>query len=171
VAPSFKTPPWVARTVLLLLVIGFPVALLFAWIGDLDDQPINVLFKVYRRNGGLTNSANIFSGASPRRSRLRGRSHCRTRRRWREGANIRVLDSGRVVAETYGGYGTEGFVYQAHVAMPAFDGNYPVIGSWVIASQASGTETQHRLPAIAAAPFCSPLNNSFQDRSAAKRTS
>ena len=56
----------------------------------------------------------------------------------REGANIQVLDSGRVVAETDGGYGAEGFVYQAHVEMPAFDGNYPVIGSWVIASRPSG---------------------------------
>lgn len=56
----------------------------------------------------------------------------------REGANIQVVDTGRVVAETDGGYGAEGFVYQAHVEMPAFDGNYPVIGSWVIASQAAG---------------------------------
>ena len=56
----------------------------------------------------------------------------------REGANIQVLDSGRVVAETDGGYGAEGFVYQAHVEMPSFDGNYPVIGSWVIASQPAG---------------------------------
>jgi glutathionylspermidine synthase len=56
----------------------------------------------------------------------------------REGANIQVLESGRVVAETDGDYGAEGFVYQAHVEMPAFDGNYPVIGSWVIASQAAG---------------------------------
>lgn len=56
----------------------------------------------------------------------------------REGANILVLDSGRVVAETDGGYGGEGFVYQAHTELPEFDGNYPVIGSWVIASQPSG---------------------------------
>jgi glutathionylspermidine synthase len=56
----------------------------------------------------------------------------------REGANIQVLDTGRVVGETDGGYGAEGFVYQAHVEMPAFDGNYPVIGSWVIASKAAG---------------------------------
>jgi glutathionylspermidine synthase len=56
----------------------------------------------------------------------------------REGANIQVLDSGRVVAETDGGYGAEGFVYQAHFEMPAFHGNYPVIGSWVIASHSAG---------------------------------
>ena len=56
----------------------------------------------------------------------------------REGANVQVLDGGRVVDETAGDYGAEGFVYQAHVEMPSFDGNYPVIGSWVVASQAAG---------------------------------
>ncbi len=56
----------------------------------------------------------------------------------REGANIQVLADGQVVAETGGLYGAEGFVYQAHVPMPAFDGNYPVIGSWVVASEPAG---------------------------------
>jgi glutathionylspermidine synthase len=56
----------------------------------------------------------------------------------REGANVQVMDSGRIVSETGGGYGAEGFVYQGHIEMPAFDGSYPVIGSWVIASQPSG---------------------------------
>ncbi len=66
----------------------------------------------------------------------------------REGANIQVLDVGRIVAETDGGYGAEGFVYQAHVEMPAFDGNYPVIGSWVIASQPSGIGIREDATAI-----------------------
>ena len=56
----------------------------------------------------------------------------------REGANVQVIEGGRVVAETGGGYGTEGFVYQAHAPLPGFDGNYPVIGSWVVASQPAG---------------------------------
>jgi glutathionylspermidine synthase len=56
----------------------------------------------------------------------------------REGANVQMMDSGRIVSETGGGYGAEGFVYQGHIEMPAFDGSYPVIGSWVIASQPSG---------------------------------
>ena len=56
----------------------------------------------------------------------------------REGANVQVIEKGRVVAETEGGYGAEGFVYQAHVPLRAFDGQYPVIGSWVVASQAAG---------------------------------
>ena len=56
----------------------------------------------------------------------------------REGANVQVIEADRVVAETGGGYGAEGFVYQAHLPLPAFDGNYPVIGAWVVASQPAG---------------------------------
>jgi glutathionylspermidine synthase len=56
----------------------------------------------------------------------------------REGANIQVLDTGEVVTETGGGYGAEGYVYQAYAELPNFDGNYPVIGSWIVASQPAG---------------------------------
>jgi glutathionylspermidine synthase len=56
----------------------------------------------------------------------------------REGANVQVIEGSRVVAETGGGYGAEGFVYQAHAPLPAFDANYPVIGAWVVASQPAG---------------------------------
>jgi TolB-like protein len=35
VAPVLDLPPWVARALLLLLVIGFPIALLFVWMRDL----------------------------------------------------------------------------------------------------------------------------------------
>jgi glutathionylspermidine synthase len=56
----------------------------------------------------------------------------------REGANIQVLDSGQVLSDTGGGYGAEGYVYQAYAELPAFNGNYPVVGSWVIASQPAG---------------------------------
>jgi adenylate cyclase len=35
VAPILESPPWVARTVLLLLVLGFPVALIFVWMREL----------------------------------------------------------------------------------------------------------------------------------------
>src|SRR5712671_1554773 len=35
VAPILDLPPWVARAFLLLLVIGFPAALFFAWMREL----------------------------------------------------------------------------------------------------------------------------------------
>lgn len=56
----------------------------------------------------------------------------------REGANVRLIRAGHVVSEVGGDYGAEGWVYQAYAPLPAFDGNYPVVGSWVVASQPAG---------------------------------
>jgi Glutathionylspermidine synthase len=57
----------------------------------------------------------------------------------REGANVRLVGvDGRVISEVDGGYGAEGFVYQAYAPLPEFAGNYPVIGSWLVASQPAG---------------------------------
>ena len=39
---------------------------------------------------------------------------------------------GRTAAETKGGYGEAGFVYQQYYALPDFGGSRPVIGSWVV---------------------------------------
>lgn len=55
----------------------------------------------------------------------------------REGANVTIHDVVDLESTT-GDYGTEGFVYQAFQALPNFDYNYPVIGSWVIGGEAAG---------------------------------
>jgi glutathionylspermidine synthase len=57
----------------------------------------------------------------------------------REGANVQLFggEFGSTI-ETDGDYGEEGFVYQKTAQLPCFDGNYPVIGSWVIAGEAAG---------------------------------
>jgi len=55
----------------------------------------------------------------------------------REGANVTLVDGPRSVT-TEGSYGAEGFVYQAMAKLPNFDGNYPVVGSWVVASESAG---------------------------------
>ena len=55
----------------------------------------------------------------------------------REGANIQVVVDGKIVFETEGIYG-EPFVYQQHALLPVFDGNYPVIGSWMVNGYACG---------------------------------
>ncbi len=52
----------------------------------------------------------------------------------REGANIKLVKDGEK-QQTYGQYGAEGFVYQAAAPIPCLDGNYPVLGSWIIADQ------------------------------------
>jgi glutathionylspermidine synthase len=42
------------------------------------------------------------------------------------------------VLSTGGNYGTEGFVYQDIANIPDMDGNYPIIGSWIIGGEAAG---------------------------------
>ena len=55
----------------------------------------------------------------------------------REGANVTLVEKTGTMT-TEGDYGAEGFVYQAAAKLPDFDGNFPVVGSWVIASEAAG---------------------------------
>jgi len=56
----------------------------------------------------------------------------------REGANVTVVKDGRIVAGTDGSYGAEGYVYQRLYDLPDFDGNRPVIGSWIVDGEPAG---------------------------------
>jgi glutathionylspermidine synthase len=56
----------------------------------------------------------------------------------REGASIEVVQNNSVVFSTPGDYGEEGFIYQDIASIPNMDGNYPVIGSWIIGGEAAG---------------------------------
>lgn len=56
----------------------------------------------------------------------------------REGANIELVKAGASIAKTTGEYGEEGFIYQDLFELPNFNGNYPLIGSWVIGQQPAG---------------------------------
>ncbi|QEM69935.1 glutathionylspermidine synthase family protein [Geobacter sp. FeAm09] len=55
----------------------------------------------------------------------------------REGSNIEIHRGGSVVG-TPGSYGSEGYICQRYAPLPAFDGNYPVIGSWIIGGEPAG---------------------------------
>jgi glutathionylspermidine synthase len=55
----------------------------------------------------------------------------------REGANVEIHGPRGVFAQP-GTYGAEGYVYQAFASLPDFDGNYPVIGSWIIGDEPAG---------------------------------
>ncbi|MGO9379843.1 MAG: glutathionylspermidine synthase family protein [Dissulfurispiraceae bacterium] len=55
----------------------------------------------------------------------------------REGANIELRREGTLIA-TEGIYGSEGYIFQDLKELPAFDGRYPVIGSWVVNGLAAG---------------------------------
>jgi glutathionylspermidine synthase len=55
----------------------------------------------------------------------------------REGANVQVVRGGQVELDTEGPY--EGpFVYQQLAPLKAFDGRYPIVGSWLVNGWACG---------------------------------
>ncbi|PSL47944.1 glutathionylspermidine synthase [Chitinophaga niastensis] len=56
----------------------------------------------------------------------------------REGANIDLVDNGKLLQYSEGNYGREGYIFQELFELPCYDGKYPVIGSWVIAQQPAG---------------------------------
>ncbi len=55
----------------------------------------------------------------------------------REGANVAITADGRTI-EAPGEYGEEGFIWQAYGELGRFDGNYAVIGSWVVGGEPAG---------------------------------
>ena len=56
----------------------------------------------------------------------------------REGANIDIVIENTLAYSTKGEYGEEGFIYQDLFELPSFDGNFPVVGSWVIGQEPAG---------------------------------
>jgi glutathionylspermidine synthase len=56
----------------------------------------------------------------------------------REGANVEIIRAGKLTEAVGGDYGAEGFVVQELCELPRFETGYPVIGSWVVASQPAG---------------------------------
>jgi glutathionylspermidine synthase len=56
----------------------------------------------------------------------------------REGANIEIVSNNNSILKTTGQYGSEGYIYQELFELPSFNGNYPVIGSWVIGDEPAG---------------------------------
>ena len=55
----------------------------------------------------------------------------------REGANVSITARGKTLEEP-GDYGAEGFIWQAYHELPAFGGNYTVIGSWIVGEEPAG---------------------------------
>lgn len=56
----------------------------------------------------------------------------------REGANIRIALPDGTTLETDGPYDDGPAIMQAYHPLPCFDGNYPLVGSWVIGDTAAG---------------------------------
>ena len=56
----------------------------------------------------------------------------------REGANISIFKNGHLLESNEGEYGDEGYIYQEYMELPSFEGNHPVIGSWIIGLEPAG---------------------------------
>ncbi len=56
----------------------------------------------------------------------------------REGANVKIVSDDKVLAETDGPYGEEGFIYQAYSPLPQFDDRFALIGSWLVNDEPAG---------------------------------
>lgn len=56
----------------------------------------------------------------------------------REGANVEIFQDGACTVSVEGDYGAEGHIIQALNPLPDFAGNFPMIGSWLVASQPCG---------------------------------
>jgi len=56
----------------------------------------------------------------------------------REGSGIEIVAPGLRIVDKETPYGKEGHIYQAYQELPDFDGNHPVIGSWVVGGKSCG---------------------------------
>ena len=73
--------------------------------------------------------------------RFAGQPHVVKPKLSREGHNVQVVDEqGAVVESMPGIYGDEGFVYQAYVELPSFDGWHAVVGGWIVGDEPAGID-------------------------------
>lgn len=56
----------------------------------------------------------------------------------REGCNVGIFKDGDAMESTEGPYGEEGYIVQAYQPLPCFEGNYTLIGSWLIDDEPAG---------------------------------
>lgn len=56
----------------------------------------------------------------------------------REGANVSIYKNNELIEESFGDYGSDGYIYQEFIDLPKYDDNYCLIGSWIIAQEAAG---------------------------------
>lgn len=92
---------------------------------------------LWARNEGHPNLLPAYFEDDPKAAGL-GSSYVRKPLFSREGANIELVDEGRRARVLDQGYGEEGHIRQALHPLTAFDGNYPVIGAWIVGDEPAG---------------------------------
>ena len=56
----------------------------------------------------------------------------------RQGANIEIIENGEVLLESEGPYADELHIIQGFEPLPEFNGRYPLVGCWIVASKPVG---------------------------------
>ncbi|SDH01515.1 glutathionylspermidine synthase family protein [Bosea robiniae] len=106
------------------------------WKAVLSNK--GLLACLWEMEPGHPNLLPAFFEGDPRCATLSAR-HVRKPLYSREGANVTLLERGRVLDSDDGPYGAEGHVLQdAATNLFSSEGNYAVLGSWLVASQACG---------------------------------
>ncbi|WP_293907504.1 glutathionylspermidine synthase family protein [Phenylobacterium sp.] len=106
-----------------------------AWKAVLSNK--GMLPLLWDRHAGHPNLLPAFFEDDPRAADL-GNSYVRKPLFSREGANIELVAAGRRAKVLDQGYGEEGHIRQRLHTLTAFDGNYPVIGAWMVDAEPAG---------------------------------
>ncbi|TBW35254.1 glutathionylspermidine synthase family protein [Siculibacillus lacustris] len=106
-----------------------------AWKAILSNK--GMLALLWEAAPGHPNLLPAFFDDDPRRDSLHGRYALKPLYS-REGANVMLVDGGRLLQRTEGSYGAEGSVVQALALLPNFDGGHPVLGSWLVGDAPCG---------------------------------
>jgi glutathionylspermidine synthase len=106
-----------------------------AWKAILSNK--GMLPLLWERHPGHPNLLPAFFEDDPKAAEL-GRSYVRKPLFSREGANIELVDEGRRAKVLDLGYGEEGHILQALHTLTPFDGNYPVVGAWIVGEEPAG---------------------------------
>jgi glutathionylspermidine synthase len=105
------------------------------WKAVLSNKGILPL--LWQMAPGHPNLLETYFEDDPAKSALAGR-FARKPLYSREGSNITLIDAGHTVDAADGPYAQGAHIVQALAPLPNFDGNYPVIGSWIIGDDACG---------------------------------
>jgi glutathionylspermidine synthase len=106
-----------------------------AWKSLLSNK--GLLPMLWERHAGHPNLLETWFEEDPGSAAL-GESYVRKPLFSREGANIELVDRGVTAEVLDQGYGAEGWIRQALHIPPLFDGNYPVIGAWIVGDEPAG---------------------------------
>jgi glutathionylspermidine synthase len=106
-----------------------------AWKAILSNKGLLPL--LWERHAGHPNLLAAYFEDDPKAADL-GNSYVRKPLFSREGANIELVAKGRRAPVLDQGYGEFGHVRQALHPLTRFDGNYPVIGAWMVGNEPAG---------------------------------